>query len=313
MNLQNLQKINNDKFYFDIALKQSQKKRLKRLPRDNVKRLKSIEIEKIRDFTKILNSNLIIMEKAFPSSEDLDKFYFELIDNNIGIDNLKNVIGKIKGTILLINNLKNQHIQKIRGSTNKSGIIQGKKAFLGRIKSVLHKIKGDLENLENIRLNLRKLPTIKTNITTICIAGYPNVGKSTLLKHLTTAKPEINVYPFTTKRILMGYINKDLQIIDTPGTFRDKKNMNLIEKQAYLAIKHLAKTIVFVIDLTESCGYTTNLQEELISNLKKEFKNKTIIIYGSKSDLMNEEQLKKYQNKNIIFDAKKLKKILLEK
>lgn len=313
MNLQNLQKIGTPKSYFETAIRQSKKRVLKRLPKHNLSRIKVVEIERIRDFTKILNGNLITIEKSFPSAEDLDPFYFELIENNVGIINLKTRLSKIKGSIRLINNLEKQYSKRISAPRNIAKIKEEKGAFFGRINSILKTLKGDLESLEQIRQKLRKLPTIKTNIDTVCISGYPNVGKSTLLTRLTTAKPEINIYPFTTKRIMIGYIGKKQQIIDTPGIFRDTEDMNSIEKQSYLVIKHLAKIIVFVIDTTESCGYTLKSQEELLSRIKKEFKDKKLIIYASKSDLMNKEQLEELSEKQIVFDSTKLKKMLLEK
>lgn len=313
MNLQNLQKIGNDRFYFGVAIRQSKKIMLKRLSKDKFQRIKTIELERVRAFTETLIGNLLVIEKSFPSTETLDPFYKELIENNIGLVNLKKEVAKIKGTVIVIQVLRDEHLRKMKRSESIDNIKYIKKAFLGRVGSALGKVKEDLKALEIMRQELRNLPNIKTKIRTVCIAGYPNVGKSTLLRRLTTAKPEVNIYPFTTKSIMMGYIGNDLQVIDTPGTFREKEDMNKIEKQAYLAIKHLADLIIFVIDFTESCGYSVDLQNEMLEMLKRDFKDKKIIIYASKGDLMNEEQLKKISEKNIFFDAKKLKEFLLKK
>lgn len=309
----NIQKVGSDKFYFEVALRQSEKLIVKKLPKDKIRKLKSLNIEKIKCFSKTLRGNLMVIEKTFPSVENLDPFYIELIENNIGIAKLKNEIGKVKGTVKLIHKLENESIKKIRTTKKTDNITKEKRSFLGRAGSALKKIRKDLESLENIRQKLREFPSIKTNIKTVCIAGYPNVGKSTLLRKITTAKPDVNVYPFTTKGLMLGYIGKELQVIDTPGTFGDKKTMNKIERQAYLAIKHLANLIIFVIDFTESCGYSLELQKEVLKRLKEEFKDKKIIIYGSKSDLMSEKDLKKYSQKNVFFDAAELKKFLLQK
>jgi len=309
----NIQKVGTDKFYFDVALRQSRKPI--KMPRflKGLKRTKYSEIERIRAFTNNLNGNLTTIERTFPSLQDLDNFYVDLIDNNIGADKLKKTISKIKGTIKLIRSLEGQQIKKIRSAGTKEKVQMAEKSFFGRVSSALKKVHKDLEFLENSRKEFRKFPKIKTGMKTVCIAGYPNVGKSTLLRKLTTAKPEVNIYPFTTKGLMMGYIDHEIQIIDTPGTFRDKKTMNSIEMQAYLALKHLADSIIIVIDYTESCGYSVKLQEELIDRIKKEFKKKKILRYASKQDLMTKEDLKKYSDKNTIFDAKTLKEKLLKK
>jgi nucleolar GTP-binding protein len=86
------------------------------------------------------------------------------------------------------------------------------------------------------------------------------VGKSSLLRCLSSAKPEIAQYPFTTKEIHVGhiektekYITKRFQIIDTPGLLdRPLSKRNEIEKQAIAALTHLADLIVFVLDVSGS-------------------------------------------------------------
>ena len=317
MNLQQLQKVQDDKFYFEISLRQAKKelhRKFNKLPRDDIKRTKSIEIEKIRFFTKILTSNLNIIPNSFPKDTDLNPFYKELIENNIGIARMKRDLSMITGAIGLIFKFQELTIKAIRIAKTKEKAITLQKIFLGRTGSVLRSIRKTLADVEIIRQKLKnELPTIKTGIKTVCIVGYPNVGKSTLLKTITTANPEINVYPFTTKSLMVGYVGKELQLIDSPGTFRDKNEMNTIEKQSYLAIKHLADIIVFVIDYTESCGYEIPLQEEMLNKIKKEFGDKKLVLYASKSDMMNEEQIKKHSAENVFFDPKKLRIFLLKK
>lgn len=311
MNLQNMQKIGDDTFYFGISIRQSKKLRLKRLPKDRFQREKTIEIERINTFTDNLVGNLLFIEKSFPSIDHLDPFYKELIENNIGVVKLKKEIAKLKTTVKLIGHVKQEHLKKMRRSDNLILIKNLKKQFLGRVGSLLKNLREDLKILEEIRQELRNFPNIKTKIKTVCIIGYPNVGKSTLLRKLTTAKPEVNIYPFTTKTIMMGYVGNKLQVIDTPGAYRSYEEMNKIEKQAYLAIKHLSKQIIFVIDFTESCGYSLKSQEELLERIKKEFNDKEIIIYASKIDLMNNELLGKITEKNIFSDPIKLKEFLI--
>ena len=38
------------------------------------------------------------------------------------------------------------------------------------------------------------------------LVGMPNVGKSSIVTETSTGTPEINDYPFTTRRLKMGHV-----------------------------------------------------------------------------------------------------------
>lgn len=322
MNLQGLIKIEKPDFYLDKSIRGSNKKirgLKKGIKGTKLNKSKKIEIKKIENITKCLITDLSIIEKSFPNLDELSIFYQELIDVTIGINDLKKNIAGIKWLKNKIKELSLKYIKDIKSLDNIKKINKNRNIFLGRINSMLKKISKNFNHLENARKILRKFPNIKTNITTISITGLPNVGKSTLLSKITSANPKIENYSFTTKRLMLGYIGKKIQIIDTPGTFRKQFNkMNYIEKQAYLALKYLSEIIIYVFDLTESCGYSINNQIELFKFIKLKFKDRKILIFLSKIDLLNYEiieNFKKTCQKEIIFSKplilkKTLKKII---
>jgi nucleolar GTP-binding protein len=62
--------------------------------------------------------------------------------------------------------------------------------------------------------------------------------------------------------------------------------MNDIERQAYLAVRHLADAVVYVFDLTES--YPMRLQKKLYGRV--ESLGKPVVVYASKADLVRDTE-----------------------
>ena len=60
-----------------------------------------------------------------------------------------------------------------------------KRAALGRMCTMLKKLKPSLEFLENVRQHMARLPSINPFGRTIVITGYPNVGKSSFINNIT--------------------------------------------------------------------------------------------------------------------------------
>ncbi|MBS3056252.1 MAG: TGS domain-containing protein [Candidatus Aenigmarchaeota archaeon] len=90
---------------------------------------------------------------------------------------------------------------------------------------LLASLRGKLAKLkkENISKKTGKSYGItKEGDCQVCIIGMPNSGKSTMLKKLTSAKPAISSYPFTTKKPEIGMIDYNgikLQLVEIPSTF----------------------------------------------------------------------------------------------
>jgi ribosome-interacting GTPase 1 len=64
----------------------------------------------------------------------------------------------------------------------------------------------------------------KTGAGQVIVIGSPNTGKSSLIKALTNAHPEIGDYPFTTRLpspAMMPYENIQIQLVDMPPITQD--------------------------------------------------------------------------------------------
>ena len=124
------------------------------------------------------------------------------------------------------------------------------------------------------------------------------------MNKITGSNVEIQNYPFTTKGLMFGYIKKAeskiIQLIDTPGLLgRDKQNQ--IEARAQIVLNEASNMIIFVLDFTESCGFSIQSQLKLLKQTKEI--SKPMIIYLSKTDLFDDEE-----NENLELYKTQLKK-----
>ncbi|MGV8169284.1 MAG: GTPase [Candidatus Nanoarchaeia archaeon] len=289
MNLKGLNQIRNSKFCLDVALGKMKTAKPGTMPKDRTKKKELIEKEKIKAVKTSLKEQMNRIIKSFPDFDNLPEFYDKLIETSLDKDKLRKTLATLKWANDKIDELTADSLRRMTNA--KEDIVdRNKTAYIGRIASIMRRLDPHLDYLESARRVLLSFPSVKTDTYTVCIAGFPNVGKSTLLTKITTAKPEIGAYAFTTKSLNVGYFDagfEKVQVIDAPGTLDRFEKMNNIERQAHLAMKYVADVVVFVFDLTEP--YPISDQLKLYENIKEI--GKPVIIYLSKKDLLGEKKL----------------------
>ncbi|MCD6572935.1 MAG: 50S ribosome-binding GTPase [Thermoplasmata archaeon] len=246
-------------------------------------------INKIKKVKSIIGNTLKVYVRAFPTLDDLHPFYYELINLLIGIDKLKMALASVEWARKRIASITNYGIREAKKKENYKEII---KKVYGRVSSIIYEIDASLKFLEEARKKLKEVPSIDTSIKTVIIAGYPNVGKSSLLKLLSSANPEIAPYPFTTKGLILGHIwveerydRKKIQVVEAPGLLeRPMAKRNEIERQGMIALRHLPDLVIFIIDASMHCGYSIEEQLKLLEEIKKEF-NVAVIVVENKVDI----------------------------
>ena len=259
------------------------------------KHLKGKKLEERRVVTacQVMKDKLKSIIDAVPEIEELHPFYQDYIDITVGVDSMKQALGALNWAYGILAQLEREYSNKIKRNPSERASSIQREAY-GRIASVINKIEKDLDFLDFAKASLRNMPTIDFDATTIVIAGFPNVGKSTLLRQLSGADPQVANYPFTTKGIQIGHTErhwKSIQFIDTPGLLdRPVLEMNDIEMNAIVALEHLADAILFIFDGSETCGFHLDSQYNLLKQIENIFSEIPIIYLFNKMDIEQDEE-----------------------
>ena len=144
-------------------------------------------------------------------------------------------------------------------------------------------------------------------IADIGIIGMPNSGKSSLLSVITSAKPKIANYPFTTINPNLGvanYDDKEITLADIPGLIEGaNEGIGLGDK--FLRHIERCKSILHLIDITEDnlLENYSKIRKVLHKYGNKLAKKRELIVFN-KIDMLNDEEI----NKKIEIFRKKIKK-----
>uniref|UniRef100_A0A0N5BEG9 OBG-type G domain-containing protein n=2 Tax=Strongyloides papillosus TaxID=174720 RepID=A0A0N5BEG9_STREA len=131
--------------------------------------------------------------------------------------------------------------------------------------------------------------------------GFPNVGKSTLLRAISRAKPKVASYPFTTLKPHIGIVEYDdfvqIPIADIPGLI-EGAHLDFGLGSSFLQHIKRCKCLIYVIDV--SLGDYESQFDILKNELdmyKKGLSDRPTIIVLSKIDLVKELSIGNIQNK----------------
>nr|VZI25757.1 unnamed protein product [Spirometra erinaceieuropaei] len=278
------------KEFIDIVLSKTQRKTPTEIHKQYpIPRIRSFYMRKVKTCQQFFHDKLNAIVTEFPMIENIHPFYADLINVLYSKDHYKLALGQINTAKNIIDGIARDQVKMLKYGDSLYQCKTLKRTAFGRMCTVIKRQADNLKFLEDTRQHLSRLPCIDPDTRTIIVCGFPNVGKSSFLNKITRADVDVQPFPFTTKSLFVGhtdYKNLRWQVIDTPGVLdRPLDEHNTIEMVAITALAHLQAAVVYIMDLSEQCGYSIQQQVSLFKSLRPLFANKPLVVVANKTDV----------------------------
>lgn len=143
----------------------------------------------------------------------------------------------------------------------------------------------------NVTLELKLLADVG-------LVGFPNVGKSTLISVVSSAKPQIANYHFTTLTPVLGVVKveeeKSFVMADIPGLIEGASE-GIGLGHEFLRHVERCRLIIHVLDVSGCEGRNPiddfNIINKELKNFNEDLANCPQIVAGNKSDIATPEQI----------------------
>jgi len=262
----------------------------------SINRIRSFYMRKVKYTQTNVGEKLAAILADFPRLDDIHPFYADLLNILYDRDHYKLALGQLSLAKKLVDTVGKDYVKMLKYGDSLYRCKCLKRAALGRMCTILRRNKAGLAYLEQVRQHMSRLPAIDPSARTVLIAGYPNVGKSSFMNKVTRANVEVQPYAFTTKSLYVGHTDyryQRWQLIDTPGVLdKPLEERNTIEMQSITALAHLRCTVLYVVDLSEQCGYTLDQQVALFKSIQPLFAGKPLVVAVNKTDARPLEDLR---------------------
>jgi len=258
-------------------------------PGYKITRIRNFYMRKVKFTQQTIGEKLGAMLQDFPRLDDIHPFYADLMNILYDRDHFKLALGQVNTAKNLIAGLSKDYLRLLKYGDSLYRCKQLKRAAMGRMCTVLKKLKASLGYLEEVRKHISRLPALDPNTRTLLLTGYPNVGKSSFMNKVTRADVDVQPYAFTTKALFVGHMDHRFlrwQVVDTPGILdRPLEERNTIEMQAITALAHLQCCVLYFLDISEQCGYPIDQQLTLFESIRPLFANKQVMMVANKTDV----------------------------
>lgn len=205
-------------------------------------------------------------------------------------DHYKIALSHLSGAKNTIETIARDYVRLLKYSQSLYQAKTLKRAALGRMSTLMRRLKDSLAYLEEVRQHIGRLPSIDPMTRTLLVFGLPNTGKSSFVRSVSRSDTPVDSYAFTTKSLFCGHFDYDYlryQVIDTPGVVdKPLEDMTTIEMQSISALAHINCAVLFFLDPSENCGYPLETQCALFKSLAPIFAQRSVYLVSNKSDIL---------------------------
>lgn len=142
-------------------------------------------------------------------------------------------------------------IEELQEQYSKTKYNKATNKYLGILRAKIAKVKHEMESRG--RRKGAGYSVRKSGNATVVLVGFPNAGKSSLLKALTGAQSRVADYAFTTLDVIPGmleYNGAKIQILDLPGLIQGM-HVGRGGSMKVVSVIRIADMILFVIDINQ--------------------------------------------------------------
>jgi nucleolar GTP-binding protein len=205
-NFKSIVKIPDANQLMDIVLSKTQRKTPTVIRSGfKISRIRKFYMRKIKFMNESVNEKLSGIVDGFPKLSDIHPFYADLMNVLYDKDHYKLALGHINKAKNIVDKIATDYVRLLKYADSLYRCKALKKAALGRMCTLIKKLKSSLNYLEEVRKHLSRLPQIDTNAKTLIVTGYPNVGKSSFMNNVTNANVDVQDYAFTTQSLYVGH------------------------------------------------------------------------------------------------------------
>ncbi len=274
------------------------------------------KLEEVREFCEKENIEEIIVSEPLSAQQERnlgELFHCRVFDRTqlileIFEKSAHSAEGKMQVAIAMFNHQKSRVSGKGLHMSQQAGHIGGrgpgetaKEKELRHLEKQINKFKSELKDIQKIRENQRKR-RLENRVPHICLIGYTNTGKSTILNQLTNANVLAANQLFatldtTTRELYVNGIKKGV-ISDTVGFIQQLPHQLINAFKSTLDELQYADLLLHIVD-SANPSWQEHIQivQKILSELNV---NKDMVYVFNKADVPTEhpitpEQMEQYQ------------------